>query len=84
MLQVQDVLGLGSQARMNMPGVAGGQWRWRLRDGQLTAAHWRGGCGGLTRGGGTVALVGVRRCAALTASPRERGPPRRPAGPLQR
>ncbi|HEX5900590.1 MAG TPA: 4-alpha-glucanotransferase [Solirubrobacteraceae bacterium] len=38
MLQAQDVLGLSSQARMNTPGVAGGQWRWRLRDGQLTPA----------------------------------------------
>jgi 4-alpha-glucanotransferase len=38
MLQAQDVLGLGSEARMNMPGVAGGQWKWRLRDGQLTPA----------------------------------------------
>ena len=27
MLQAQDVLGLGSEARMNMPGVAGGQWQ---------------------------------------------------------
>jgi 4-alpha-glucanotransferase len=41
MLQVQDVLGLGSEARMNTPGTAGGQWRWRLRPGQLTAAHAR-------------------------------------------
>jgi 4-alpha-glucanotransferase len=38
MLQAQDVLGLGSEARMNMPGVAGGQWRWRLRPGALTPA----------------------------------------------
>jgi 4-alpha-glucanotransferase len=38
MLQAQDVLGLDSRARMNMPGVAGGQWRFRLRDGQLTPA----------------------------------------------
>ena len=30
--------GLGSEARMNAPGVAGGQWRWRLHDGQLTPA----------------------------------------------
>lgn len=30
--QVQDLLGLGSEARMNVPGVADGQWRWRLRD----------------------------------------------------
>jgi 4-alpha-glucanotransferase len=41
MLQAQDVLGLGSQARMNMPGTAGGQWRWKLEPGQLTAAHAR-------------------------------------------
>ena len=32
----QDVLGLGSEARMNTPGQAEGNWRWRLRPGQLT------------------------------------------------
>jgi 4-alpha-glucanotransferase len=41
MLQAQDVLGLGSEARMNMPGVAGGQWKWRLAPGQLTPAMAR-------------------------------------------
>jgi 4-alpha-glucanotransferase len=41
MLQAQDVLGLGSEARMNHPGRASGQWRWRLRPGQLTARHAR-------------------------------------------
>ncbi len=35
----QDVLGLGSEARMNTPGRAEGNWRWRLRRGQLTARH---------------------------------------------
>ncbi|MBX3024263.1 4-alpha-glucanotransferase [bacterium] len=35
----QDVLGLGSEARMNTPGRAEGNWRWRLRDGELGAAH---------------------------------------------
>ena len=34
---VQDLLGLGSEARMNRPGTTGGNWRWRLRPGQLTA-----------------------------------------------
>lgn len=34
----QDVLGLGSDARMNHPGTAFGNWRWRLRRGQLTDA----------------------------------------------
>ena len=35
-LPVQDVLGLGSEARMNTPGVVGGNWQWRLEEGQLT------------------------------------------------
>jgi 4-alpha-glucanotransferase len=30
MVQAQDVLGLGSEARMNQPGRASGAWRWRL------------------------------------------------------
>ena len=32
----QDLLGLGSEARMNRPGTVRGNWRWRLRPGQLT------------------------------------------------
>ena len=32
---VQDVLGLGSEARMNRPGETGGNWMWRLEPGQL-------------------------------------------------
>ncbi len=39
LMQAQDVLGLGSEARMNMPGTIGGNWRWRLRPGELTARH---------------------------------------------
>ena len=35
----QDVLGLGSEARLNTPGRARGNWSWRLRRGQLTPAH---------------------------------------------
>jgi 4-alpha-glucanotransferase len=34
----QDVLGLGSEARMNRPGRARGNWAWRLERGQLTRA----------------------------------------------
>jgi 4-alpha-glucanotransferase len=34
----QDVLGLGSEARMNRPGRTGGNWRWRLERGALTRA----------------------------------------------
>jgi 4-alpha-glucanotransferase len=33
----QDVLGLGSEARMNTPAVASGNWRWRMKPGALTA-----------------------------------------------
>jgi 4-alpha-glucanotransferase len=32
----QDLLGLGSEARLNTPGREGGNWSWRLRRGQLT------------------------------------------------
>ncbi|MDE2149927.1 MAG: 4-alpha-glucanotransferase [Gammaproteobacteria bacterium] len=32
---LQDLLGLGSQARMNHPGVASGNWRWRFDWSQL-------------------------------------------------
>jgi len=36
---MQDVLGLGSQARMNMPGRARGNWRWRLQKNQVRERH---------------------------------------------
>jgi 4-alpha-glucanotransferase len=35
---MQDVLGLGNEARMNLPGRQGGNWRWRLGDAQLRKA----------------------------------------------
>jgi 4-alpha-glucanotransferase len=34
---LQDVLGLGSEARMNTPGQPTGNWAWRFTDGALTA-----------------------------------------------
>jgi len=33
---LQDVLGLGSEARMNVPGRTGGNWRWRFARRDLT------------------------------------------------
>ena len=36
--QMQDYLGLGSEARINVPGVGTGNWRWRLLPGQVTEA----------------------------------------------
>jgi len=35
---VQDVLGLGGTARMNLPGTVSGNWRWRCRPHVLDAA----------------------------------------------
>ena len=35
----QDVLGLGEHGQMNAPGVAGGNWAWRLRMGQMSERH---------------------------------------------
>jgi len=36
MVPLQDVLGLGSEARMNLPGTIGDNWTWRYEDGALT------------------------------------------------
>lgn len=33
--QVQDLLKLGNEARMNTPGTVGDNWRWRMRPGQI-------------------------------------------------
>ena len=41
MVQAQDVLGLGSEARMNTPGRGSGSWRWQMAPGALTAEHAR-------------------------------------------
>jgi 4-alpha-glucanotransferase len=35
---LQDLLGLGSEGRMNRPSTPSGNWRWRFRDGDLTPA----------------------------------------------
>jgi 4-alpha-glucanotransferase len=37
---LQDVLGLGAEARMNMPGRPGGNWRWRATESQIAGADW--------------------------------------------
>lgn len=44
MVPMQDVLELGGEDRMNQPGVAGGNWRWRFRWDQVgarAANHYR-------------------------------------------
>jgi 4-alpha-glucanotransferase len=35
---LQEVMDLGTEARMNTPGVLGGNWSWRFVEGQLTRA----------------------------------------------
>jgi 4-alpha-glucanotransferase len=37
MVPFQDLLNLGSEARMNVPGRAGGNWRWRCTEDDLSA-----------------------------------------------
>ena len=37
LVPMQDVLGLGTEARMNLPGRPDGNWRWRMRPGSLRA-----------------------------------------------
>ncbi len=37
-IPAQDFLGLGSEARMNYPGRAGGNWTWRLKESDLSIA----------------------------------------------
>jgi 4-alpha-glucanotransferase len=38
LVPLQDVLGLGSEARMNRPSTPTGNWRWRFRPGDLSPA----------------------------------------------
>jgi 4-alpha-glucanotransferase len=39
-IPVQDLLSLGSEARMNLPATITGNWQWRLRPGEPTAEDW--------------------------------------------
>jgi len=36
-IPVQDILGLGSDARMNVPSSSNGNWSWRYQPGALTS-----------------------------------------------
>ena len=38
-IPAQDVLVLGSEARMNVPGVGEGNWSWRMKSGALDAQN---------------------------------------------
>ena len=37
-IPAQDILGLGSTARMNLPATENGNWTWRLEEGALDGA----------------------------------------------
>ena len=39
---LQDILGLDSSARMNVPGTSAGNWGWRYREGQIDERTQRG------------------------------------------
>jgi 4-alpha-glucanotransferase len=39
---LQDVLNLGREARMNVPGRADGNWRWRCTEQMLTGPAFEG------------------------------------------
>jgi 4-alpha-glucanotransferase len=38
-MPMQDMLQLGTKARLNTPGVANGNWEWRFRWRQLRVKH---------------------------------------------
>lgn len=38
-IPMQDILGLGADARMNVPSTVGGNWKWRMLPGKLTASR---------------------------------------------
>ncbi|HSQ54933.1 MAG TPA: 4-alpha-glucanotransferase, partial [Gemmata sp.] len=42
MTPLQDLLELGPEARLNTPGIAAGNWRWRAADGDLANPGWIG------------------------------------------
>ncbi len=63
---LQDVLGLGSEARMNVPSRSAGNWRWRFRREQLTPATRQR----LRRLTEVCARTPVERTAAASASKR--------------
>ena len=69
MVPVQDVLGLGSEARMNRPGEVGGNWAWRLEPGQLGPEH-AGRLRSAAEGGSTcVTTSGASRMRASPSTP---------------
>ncbi|HNX91099.1 MAG TPA: 4-alpha-glucanotransferase [Candidatus Omnitrophota bacterium] len=38
-IPMQDIIGLGQEARMNQPSTPAGNWRWRLKPGEIKKTH---------------------------------------------
>jgi 4-alpha-glucanotransferase len=67
----QDLPGLGSGARMNVPGNAEGQWRWRCSDFALTDLAWQR-LYELTQTSGRLAVPGISSRPGSEADPQTR------------
>ncbi len=61
-LPMQDLLSLGSEARLNSPGKPEGNWRWRLADGDIER---------LTSGGTAAYLAGLAALAGRSPAAAE-------------
>jgi 4-alpha-glucanotransferase len=59
-IPLQDVLGLDSSARMNVPGRSQGQWRWRFPPEAFDAPAWQR-LRELTRAAGRGQQIGIVR-----------------------
>ena len=71
---LQDVLGLGSEARMNTPGTATGNWSWRL---EQRRAHGRARRAAARRAAEAAGRLPARPALAGVGSRSRRGPRRR-------
>ena len=65
---LQDVLNLGNDARMNRPGSAEGNWRWRVTEDQLSESAFES-LQELTRASSRLAAVETANQRYVTASP---------------
>ena len=70
MTPLQDVLNLGKEARMNVPGRAEGNWRWRSTEEMLSdsAFEWLGELTKSTSRSGAPATYGVKKLGATSTS----------------
>ena len=75
-LPVQDLLGLGSEARLNTPGTIRGNWQWRVPPGALST---RAGAALRTAEPCLRPLLRPARAALLPCPPREDFPAQRSA-----